>query len=467
MVLSYSHSGWLPSLPRAHALTNPAIVSVTGPTGAPSINDTARKLNNVTFAINITNAPAISGFLVYATYNRTVLSPQKIDATGNVITGSTQIVNNCIDDKGNCSGYDSDGVVSYGLQPLGTATSPNPTNGLLFHVKFNIIGTGLGQVHLLLAQYVPTGANQSVIASTIDGYYTNVACPSSSISPCQPPSVSIQVTPPQPSIGSTPTFNATVIERNAGGKITFYNWLWDFTNEVNQQNQTDLTKTIQHTFQLSNFGGGCVFSKLCLTELTVHDTYGVVWVTTAVVVLRQILVDVNIANAALTTGGNPLGSVVYPNTQIHIAATIRNQGTVPETATVTISSDAGVLNTSNIGVGIPGFLNSSTIVNTVWNTTGLTPRFYSITVTITNLVTPGCATGGQCLRGNVNQTYVAQNDPGSTLSLTVWVLLTQRQVLGAFSLNLLQTVGLGLLVLFGLGFGVARFAKKPSYETEL
>jgi hypothetical protein len=40
-------------------------------------------------------------------------------------------------------------------------------------------------------------------------------------------------------------------------------------------------------------------------------------------------------------------------------------------------------------------------------------------------------------------------------------------VLGAFSLGLLQTAGLGILIVIAAALGLSRFLRKPSYETKL
>jgi hypothetical protein len=133
---------------------------------------------------------------------------------------------------------------------------------------------------------------------------------------------------------------------------------------------------------------------------------------------------------------------------------------------MTISTEFGLLNSSFFSLASQGVVNASATMNAVWNTTGLTPRVYSIFVTISDLATPGCATGKLCLMGNVNATYLHENDPSSTLSKTVYVLMLSPQVSGGFSLSLLQTTGLGILVLVGVGAGLARFMKRPSYETE-
>jgi hypothetical protein len=268
-----------------------------------------------------------------------------------------------------------------------------------------------------------------------------------------------------PSQGSIASFNVTVKDNNIGAKITYVHWDWGDTTR--SQNQTDLSQLMQHIFALTNFGSdNCVFRSKCLVGLTVHDNDGIVWQTTVVVTILHIFVDISVGPTALTLqSGNPI-SQIFPGTTVYVTAVIRNFGTVAETARMSIASESKVLNSSFFSLGPQGLHNASSSISAVWNTSGLTPRVYSIFVTISNLVTPGCSSIGVCLRGNVNQTYVAQTDPSSTLSKTLYVLIVTPEVLGSFSLSLLQSTGLGIVVLIGVGAGLVRFMKKPSYETE-
>lgn len=415
-------------------------------------------------------------YIVYnATLNKSVLVSPTIDYTGNVLGTSTTLVNECINTKGpTCNGLDTAtpggpgwAVLSLGLAVLGNISTPNPTNGLLFHVTFqtNSSVLGIGQINLFEAQYTPAGTNNAIDAATYDGYYTNLTCPASSSTPCRPPNISIQVIPQVPSQGGIATFNVTALDKNVGGKIAFGHWDWG--DASSQQDQNNFTLLMSHTFSKDTFGAvNCVIQGKCLVQLIVHDNQGVVWATTDIVILRKLLVDITVQSIGLTVGGIAIADSIFPNTFVHITATIRNQGTLAETANMTLSSEQGYLNSSRFKLGFQSQINSTSTLTAIWNTTNLTPRVYAIRVTISNLMTLGCASGGLCLKGNVNQTYLAKNEPYSTLTETVYVLIKAPEILGAFSLSLLQTAGLGLLVLVGLGFGVSRFTKKPSYETE-
>jgi hypothetical protein len=478
LILFYSHPTWLPSAPPVQGQPSPARVYIESPNGSSNFTDLGKTRSSITFAVKIASAPSIGGFLVYISYNDTsnksILTSPSIDYSGNVLGGTTSVVNNCIAIHGICSGLDYNGVALNGLDVLSLGLAiqcdcptPSVTNGLLFNVTFQVNSavSGIGQVHLLEAQYSPAGTGDHIDAATYDGYYANAACPASSQTPCQPPTVAYQITPAMPSQGSIASFNVTVKDNNSGAKIAYVHWDWGDTTLA--QNQTDLSQLMQHIFALTNFGAAnCVFQRKCLVGLTVHDTDGIVWQTTVVVTILHIFVDISVGPTALTLqSGNPI-SQIFPGTTVYVTAVIRNFGTVAETARMSIASESKVLNSSFFSLGPQGLHNASSSISAVWNTSGLTPRVYSIFVTISNLVTPGCSSIGICLRGNVNQTYVAQTDPSSTLSKTLYVLIVTPEVLGSFSLSLLQSTGLGIVVLIGVGAGLVRFMKKPSYETE-
>jgi hypothetical protein len=478
LVSFYSHPGWLPFAPSVHAQPAPARVYIESPNGSSNFTDLGKTRSSITFSVKIASAPSIGGFLVFIIYNSTgnksILTSPSIDYSGNVLGATTSVVNNCVANLGICSGLDYNGVALNGLDVLSLGLAiqcdcPTPavTNGLLFNVTFHVNSaiSGIGQIHLLEAQYSAAGTGDHVDAATYDGYYVNTSCPSSSQTPCQPPTVAYQITPAMPSQGSVASFNLTVTDNNRGASITYVRWDWGDTTLA--QNQTDLSQLMQHIFALTSFGASnCVFQGKCLVGLTVHDTNGIVWQSTVVVTILHIFVDISVGPTALTLqSGNPI-SQIFPGTSVYVTAVIRNFGTVAETATMSIASESKVLNSSLFSLGPQGLHNASSSISAVWDTSGLTPRVYSIFVTISNLVTPGCSSIGICLKGNVNQTYIAQTDPTSTLSKTLYVLIVTPEALGTFSLSLLQSTALGVIVLLGVGAGLARFMRKPSYETE-
>ena len=123
LILFYSHPTWLPSAAIVNGQATPARVYIATPNGSANFTDLGHKNTSITFAVNIGSAPSIGGFVVYISYNATnnksVLISPSIDYTGNVLVGSTQVVNNCVANVGICSGIDATGPL---LERLSSAS---------------------------------------------------------------------------------------------------------------------------------------------------------------------------------------------------------------------------------------------------------------------------------------------------------------------------------------------------------
>lgn len=470
-----NHLPWLPSTTQAHAQgIDQAIVYVNGPYNNASVNDPNHTLKTVTFGVYIQlSNVSIIGYSVVIGYPYPQLNASASAGgigyqTNNILGTQTQVVENCVDGAGNCSHQpNGPGYVAFALTVLGGYKSvPTITKGFLFNVTFGINNSarGLFQVHVILAVYAPAGTESSVDAQIgEDGYYTNIACPPTSQTPCRPPDVSVQVTPRTPSQGSPATFNVTVVEHNLGAHPTKYAWNW---GDGSGQTQTNLTRPIQHIFAItSEFGNSnCVNQAKCPVALTVYDSAGVVWQITIIVNIQHILIEVNVGeiDAKDNSGQSVQGVFVQPGTAVQISAFIANRGTIAENANVTINLEDKNLTDHPQQVSLQpfGYAGSQFIVNATWNTGGYTPRAYAVVVRITSLNSFGCNPNlpPPCVRGNPNGT--------SILVGSVYVLLIAPQVTGGLSLSLLQTTGLGALILVGIAVALARLLKKPSYETE-
>jgi hypothetical protein len=135
---------------------------------------------------------------------------------------------------------------------------------------------------------------------------------------------------------------------------------------------------------------------------------------------------------------------VYPGSTVVISVVVVNNSTFPEDGTVSVDVDGHVVAASQ-SYHLRAFRQQTTIsVN--WNTTGYSPRVYRIHAAIPPIL-------------NENKTI---NNDGSA-----FVELISQQPTGSLSLSLLQTGGLGILVLAGVGFGVSRLLRrKPAFEEE-
>jgi hypothetical protein len=332
------------------------------------------------------------------------------------------------------------------------------SKGLLFHVTFNIIATGFGQVHVDSGQLVGHGQKGAYDVPTVteDGFYDNAACPSGSTTPCKFPLVTVRFSPLAPSAGTAVTFNVTAVVRNANAVAVSYTWDWGDGSPT--QVQTNLTRPMAHLFAVPAFGGlgGCVSNGNCSITVSVADSANVVWETTIIVPLKHLFVQLTVGEVDIDHQFN-----ANPGTLIHIIAHIVNTSTIAEKASLNITVDGAgpPLNAGNFTLQPAGGTGS---LNATWDTTGKVPRVYGIFVTIGNVISAQKIATAAHPEG-IFITF--QNDTTNTQRVS-YVLLILPMVTGSFSLNLLQSVGLGTVVLLAAGAGLVRFLRKPSYESE-
>jgi hypothetical protein len=456
LISNYTHL--LPSTLPAHASTTPsASVFITGPgpNGSGNVTDLSNNFQQVTFGVNASNSPSINLFEVIIGFNNTILSYVSLDYGGNVLGPDAIPILYCVNGHPQhgvttpCNPPNGLGVITLELTFLSGLTGII-SNGLLFHVTFKVIGTGLGQVHIYFATLTNPAGNVPI--SMHDGYYTNLACPKGSGTACRPPIVSISVSPPQPPIGADATFNVTVVETNRNAVVEYY--AWDFGDGAGVVNQTDLTQPIRHAFIANTFGlgTGCVQAGNCTVTLSVYDNATVFWKTSIVVHISHLFVH-------LVVGEVDLDHQFYvrPGTLIHINAKITNRSTISERATLTISLEGAKppLNARNFTLASSGN-NATGSLSGIWDTSGYTPRAYAIVVSITNVVSASPVLGA-FIKGENDTSYNVVSN---------YVLLIAPLLSGTLSLSLLQTTALGILVIAATSVAAARFLKKPSYESE-
>lgn len=445
-----------PSVVPAHASTpQPTSVFITGPgpNGIGNVTDLNHNLQQVTFGVNASNSPSINLFEVIMGFNNTVLGFLSLDYGGNVLGPNAAVLLYCVNGNpqqgsGQCLPPNGLGVITLELYVFGGLTSII-SNALLFHVTFKVKGAGLGQIHIYYATLTNPGGN--IPLSTHDGYFTNLDCPKGSGTACRPPTVSIKVSPPQPSRGAEASFNVTVVETNRNAVPVSYAWDWGDGSGV--QNQTDLTQPIKHAFNVNNFGlGGCVGAGNCTVTVSVYDNETVSWKTTLVVQISHLLIHLVVGEIVLDHQ-----FFVVPGTIIHITAKIVNESTIPENATLTISLEgakpplsAGNFSLASSGGGASGGLSG------MWDTSGYVPRAYAIVVSISQIISAH-PVGGVLIRDENDTSYSV---------VTTYALLVVPSAAGLFNLNLLQATGIGILVLIAVGVGATRFLKRPSYESE-
>lgn len=251
-----------------------AVVSVD----PQNISDLSKSVgSNVTFQVTVANSPAITSFLVMLTFNSSVIQVATdsghnptVDFANNVLatTGASVItVVECANGLlilGN-GGYCSPGTgeVALGLTILGSGQTTYPTTGLLFKVTFNVVGSGLSELHFYNALLFDATTASEIPISTSEGYFTNANCPSASMVFCTPP-VAMFTSAESTFYAKTPIlFNASSSRAtNAGATILSYSWDWG----VGELEQRTSTPTIVHTFD--------GHLRTYTVNLQVTDSYG-------------------------------------------------------------------------------------------------------------------------------------------------------------------------------------------------
>jgi hypothetical protein len=300
-------------------------------------------------------------------------------------------------------------------------------NGLLFNIAFNIIRTGLSQLHILYL-VLGNGTSTEIPSTSRDAFLSNGKCGGVV---CRAPSVNMTLSPPIFSVGRAGTFNATVVLRNPNDAVQNYTWYFGETSSLSGQGYTiNHVPSAQHVYL--NVGE-------YLANVQVIDKYGVNWYATIRVHVSRLYVAVYVGEIKV----DPQLKVI-PGTPVHITAVITNNSTLPEDTTFSITIErSNLLKTSPKVTLAQGGGHAS--MDAVWNTTGLTPRVYAVVVIIPPIPQENSTSG------NVGVAYV---------------LLVSGLPSGLLSLSLIQTTGLSVLIVIGIAVALSRFLRKPSYESE-
>lgn len=388
------------------------------------------------FNVTLAASPAISAFNVWVRFDPNVLSASSssIDYSQNILGASAQVQSECINNQaivGSCGKLDGLGVVNLGLFFLGNMTT-SASGGLLYRITLTVLKVGFSQVHLLQVVLANGIKDESYTSAAVDGSFTNEKCGANY---CTPPLAQFSFSPIQPSVGSTVTFNASLSRpTNANAVVANYTWFWDEICGAVATTQSVNVSLITHTF--------CNAQTYSVT-LTVSDSLGIRWSITAPVQVVYVFVDVTYGGISLDHQFN-----VIPGTIVHITAGIVNNSTLPLNATLTVALDTGTqLGNESFSLsergGARGTIGS--LGPLPWDTTNYSPRVYRIDVKVSS---------------NARQNVTTDK----STSTFVQLIVPQRG--GNLSLSLFQTTGIGIIVIIGLAAGLARFRKRPSWESE-
>lgn len=408
-----------------------------------NVTDLTLKSGPITFGVYANDTPSINLFSVSIQYNRTALSVKSVNSAGNILGPDAQVVYYCVDgvnqenSQGQCltyNGYpiDQPGVVTYQQNLLGTSSSP-AQNALLFNITFNILRTGLSQLHIMYL-VLGNGTSTEVPSTSRDAFLANGKCGGSV---CRAPSLNMTLSPPIFSVGSPGSFNATVVLRNppigqgVPDSVMNYTWYFGETSSLGGQGyaQNHVPWAAHAYLNALDY----------IVSLTIVDSYGVNWYATIRVHVTRLYVAVYVGEIT----ADPQLKVT-PGTPVHITAVITNNSTLAEDTTFSITIErSNILKTSpKITLAADGGHAS---LDTVWNTAGLTPRVYAVVVIIPPIPNENTTSG------NVGIAYV---------------LLVSAPPSGLLTLSILQTTGLSILIVIGIAVALSRFLRKPSYETE-
>lgn len=395
----------------------------------------------ITFSINVTNAPAITGFYVSIFYNRTILSipTNGLSYQGNVLllTGGTlSPVVECVDGISligtTCIPFvDQPGVVTLELEIFGGKT-PDVTNGLLFSLTFNVKTTGVSQIHflqsLLLNGFL---SNPNISDTTADGSFSNQMCPSQI---CQYPIVRVTVTPTKPFQGSPATYNASLTTTpNVGCQIKAYSWYWGAGSEPGfpldsfENSSKTVTEIYPHTGNFTLIVGAV-------------DTCGVFGYFSEILTVINFIIDIGV----YTLTADPLQGVVV-GTPVTINVVPENGGTQSANVTLRLSIE-GKGEVAYKNYTLPRFcyacLSGPPLVYR-WDTSNLTPRAYLVQARVDHI------------KGD--------NDTSNDIYLA-YVQIVAPLGPSSVSLSLLSTASVSIIALIAVAVAVLILRPRPKDE---
>ncbi len=318
---------------------------------------------------------------MYVSFDPRVLtaSGTSIDFNGNVLQSVTSSIitqSECISGQaapgGACTngGLDGPGVVNLGIVFQGNFSTPNNTNGLLYHLALTVnapvsgqIDPGATQIHLVKVELSPANTTLGAIPSiTSDAFFTNRYCSGAIL--CSPPHAEFTYSPSTVAIGTNVLFNASAsFATNPGSRISSYQWSWD--GEICRATSSlQIEQVPAVTHQFCN-------ARDYSVSLTVNDTYGITWTSAQDISVLYLWIDVYIRQFSISPQFN-----VVVGTPVSMTTVVGNNSTISENASLTISVENRTLATIRFANLPP--LSDASPQQTIWNTTGLLAGTYTL-----------------------------------------------------------------------------------------
>jgi hypothetical protein len=397
----------------------------------------------VTFAVNLTNAPLIHAFTLQIQYNPKVLSLTNsgIDLSGGLLGAAVQPLVECIDGSvviGNtCTDLDGAGVLTLAVTIIGNGNSTQPP-GILFTTTFNIVGRGVSQIHLLNAVVVEGAAdvlNPSLLdVQFADGYFSNKLCGGQL---CQPPTPSFTIVPLPPiPVDKNVTFDASLSKSpNPNGQISIYTWFWD---EIGSSIPT-YTFTNKAVLEKSFFIG----NHPHFITLAVNDTYNAVGYVTMKIQVTEIRLNLGVDSI----NAKPVFRVLV-GTPVNVTAVGENLSTNALNVTLEIFVGSTVLANKTFSNVHSHF--STDPLTVIWDTHGFSPKIYRVEA----IVPPVRDSSGRIIEDDAVKGVDSNN------MASAFVQLVEPTGSSLLSLSLIQTTGLSVVVLIGIGVAAGFFSKR-------
>ena len=179
--------------------------------------------------------------------------------------------------------------------------------------------------------------------------------------------------------------------------------------------------------------------------LTATDNYGISGSYTYRLTVFRFFLDLGVADLSASSYQG-----ILPGAKITIVATVQNYGSKPQNITAHLSLEGKTLNTTSY-LSVRG--QNQITIEAVWDTTGYGVRVYRIDATVDELTnsTTGQPDESDCC-------------PDKNNMLSTYIQLIELRQAGLISLGLLQTGGIGFLVIIAIGIVRVLFKKKPKEE---
>ncbi len=322
---------------------------------------------SMTVEINVTNihVPRFNGFDITIRYNPAILNATSVSLAGGLFAPSQGSFCPSPPVRDNVNG-----LVEYACALLGTYMTDVQT-GMVFSVQFEIIAEGSSPIDI---NETASHLTENVAYTPLDGFFSN-----------QPGSRNIAVTSVSASApnelavrGDIVTINVTVANQgDQDEQVTVQAYANSTQIEANKTSTVSAhdRSTLGFLWNTTNLATG-VYRLRGVASTTIPDLFSndnSLDIELVTVAIRDLAVDnLRIQRDTVSVNATWEG---------FLNATVQNRGTVQETANITVSYNGTIFGKTSL-VLAPG---QQRLVQFDWNTTGVAPGVYVLTLNVTVL----------------------------------------------------------------------------------